>query len=286
MKNECQTSYVFYTDIGNKNELLYLHNKLLGSLVDIARGVNPYSARWLGKVLIAHGFDCSHDDDNAHSSKHNFKALPDEVFELGKGIVHGKDVIEANSRENPQIANLIYFTLQTSTEQKPATELWEAVVSQYEGVSFVYFAESEGVGNDTGTFINSDRDNLFFSDRYSLRISCNEKALDRLAYVGSEDSGVLAIITNWNDQQQLSDGSNVCNSSNKGTSPNTHSTQEIQIREYLDTFEELRQYFIKLAKKDFGSVEQMQRHLSVIASYTNGVRNAYFMASVREYAYE
>jgi len=284
LKNECHSSYVFYTDIGNKNELLYLHNKLSGSLAEIARGVNSYGSRWLGEVLVTHGIDWQ------------CEILPDEVFELDKSIVYGKDVVKANNRENPKISNLAYFNLQTSTRGKPPTELWEAVISQYEGVSFVYFVECEGgsrvgegdrvskgskgsKGSKVGVFINSDRDGLFFSERYSLWISCNEKALNRLTSISSNDSGVLAIIT--------SKDPTIITSKDSTSHPEPRSsTQEIQIREYFDTFEELREYFIKLAKKGFESVEQMQSHLSSIASYVNGVRNAYFMASVREYAYE
>ena len=348
MMNNCHSSYVFYAEVGNEERLLLLHSKLSEVLAKANAESNYSKPRWLRDVFIAHGLDwgdevgsgdCTCGLDSTHDLKCNFKIQPNGVLELDKSIVYGRDVVKANNRENPKISNLAYFTLQTSTKGKPPTELWEAVISQYEGVSFVYFAECEdgsGVGKDdkggkvgkvgkVGIFINTDREGLFFKERYSLWISCNEKALDRLASIASEDSGVLAIITNRNDERQCfsgsdsyvgssgSNGSNSSNSSNssngsngidstnisndiegtngnsplnKGISPNTHSTQEIQIREYFDTFEELREYFIKLTKKDFGSVEQMQSHLSSIASYVNGVRNAYFMASVKEYLHE
>jgi len=59
-----------------------------------------------------------------------------------------------------------FFTLHSDTSWAPTTELWEAVVAQYKGVSFVYFAEECG----ESIYVNTDITRIYFPERYLLEI--------------------------------------------------------------------------------------------------------------------
>ena len=129
------------------------------------------------------------------------------------------------------------------------------MLEQYDGVSLVYSAEEPG----NGVFINSDADGTFFSDRYLLEISCN-----KMSFIPS-DWPFEGMDKPLGDENDLDD---------------------LDIREYFSSFEELQVFFQKLTSKVFDCAEEIAEYLDGIASETDGIENAYFMSSVNEFTLE
>jgi len=131
MPNWCLNHLVFFTNGEGNKELSRLYKKLEAIFETPSEHKNDFEPSWLGKVAIAHGFDIN-----------KFPC---------RGWISQLDDYEPESN---------YFMLQSETAWSPTDELWQSVVAQYEGVSFVYIAEEPGFE----VFINTDRKGIYNDD--------------------------------------------------------------------------------------------------------------------------
>jgi len=131
MANICCSKYVFYTN-DDKSELLRLHMNLMAIMDN-----NDSKTGCLDDVAIKHGVD--------------------------REKISCRGTIENLDDYNP--ANN-YFTLNSDTAWAPTDELWEAVIAQYKGISFVYIAEECG----ESIYVNTDTEGVYFPERYLLEI--------------------------------------------------------------------------------------------------------------------
>jgi hypothetical protein len=139
MPNWCSTQYIFYTKKKDKSELKRLHKNLADILKEPSKLENDFEPGCLGKVAIAHGFN--HEEVPCRGW---FDPLDEYDYE-GEGD---------------------FFKLYTTTAWIPMDELWEAVIEQYSGVSYVYMSEESGME----LYINTDIEGKYFGDRYLLEI--------------------------------------------------------------------------------------------------------------------
>jgi len=157
--------------------------------------INVYEPGWLGLVAIKHGLDW----EKEISCRGTIEHLDD--FEPGSS----------------------FFTLESDTDWTPMYELWEAVIAQYDGISFVYTAEECG----ERIYINTDTEGLCLSERYLLNI-CSDVSIP------------------------------------EGWYANRNKPLCLDIREYFSSFDDLRDYCIKLTGKEFDTFEELESYLSDI----------------------
>ena len=160
MANICCNRHVFYTTNGNKNELLRLHTNLSAVMEASSEAKNAYERGWLGLVAIKHGLDW-------------------EKEISCRGFIEHLDDYEPVSN---------FFTLDSNTDWVPMDELWEAVIAQYEGVSFVYVAEECG----ESIYINTDVEGLYFHEKYLLEI-CGYAPIPEGWYAAQDKPLILEI---------------------------------------------------------------------------------------------
>ncbi|MCL2047391.1 MAG: hypothetical protein FWG87_01575 [Defluviitaleaceae bacterium] len=137
MPNWCSTGYAFYTKAEDKSELSRFYKNLMEILQTPSEVENGFEPGWLGKVAIKHGLD--------------YESVP------CRGWIEHIDEYEPEHG---------VVTLRTDTAWGPLTELWEAVLTQYDGICFVYIAEEPGLG----VFVNTDTEGLYFNEWYLLEI--------------------------------------------------------------------------------------------------------------------
>ena len=193
MANICCNRHAFYTQSENKDELLRLHKNLSAVMEAPSEAKNAYDQGWLGLVAIKHGLDW-------------------EKEISCRGMIEHLDDYEPGNN---------FFTLESVTDWVPMDELWEAVIAQYKGVSFVYTAEECG----ERIYINTDIEGLYFPEKYLLEI-CGDAAIPKGWYANQEKPNCL------------------------------------EIREYFSSFDDLRDYCIKLMGKEFDTLEELEGYLS------------------------
>ena len=137
MPNWCCTKYAFYTNDGDKGELLRFYKNLSDIILIPSEIKNDFEPGWLGKVAIRHGLD--HEKTSC------------------RGTINYLE--NYDPKDN-------FFTLESETAWIPADELWEAVIARYKGISFVYLAEEPGME----IFINTDSNGTYFPEKYLVEI--------------------------------------------------------------------------------------------------------------------
>lgn len=234
MPNWCSSSIIIKSKKGNEKEVQRLHQAISLAYSTPSEIENSFELGWLGKIAASHSL--------------NWEDVPCR----GTIIEFDDEVHTGNFEDEGEFS---YFRVDTESAWSPMTELWEAIVEQYDGVSFVYIAEEAG----NGIFINSDATGLFFCDRYVLEICCNTMSVvpNDWAFDGIEKPA--------GDENGLAD---------------------LDIREFFDSFESLKDFFTKLTGKEFDCHTEMAEYLDGIAIDADGVKNAYFMASVNEFTLE
>jgi len=198
-----------------KDELQRLHNKLSATLQTPSNVKNDFEPGWLGKVAIGHGFDWQQISCRGY------------IGHLGE--------IE----QDGNFSNRSYFTLEVETAWAPTDALWEAIVEQYDGVSYVYLAEEAG----NQIFTNTDATGLYFPERYLLEI-CGDAQIPEGWYAGQDDS----------DMPDISDMPN--------RSARPDKSGYLDIRKYFNSLDELVDYCEKLTGKQFGTFEEWQDYIS------------------------
>ena len=78
--------------------------------------------------------------------------------------------------------------------------MWEAVIAQYEGVSFVYMAEEPG----SEIFINTDTTGIYLPEKYLMEIYGDAPVPDGW-YVNKDKSGCLNIREYFDNFGDLTD---------------------------------------------------------------------------------
>ena len=193
MANMCSNKYAFFTTDENKDELKRLHQNL-SAIIGPPNAPKDYDAGWLGNIAIWHNIN-----------RDNFSC---------RGYTGHLDDYDPDSN---------FFTLETETAWSPTTELWEAVIALYDGVSFVFIAEEPG----SQIYTNTDIKGTYFCDRYLLEIY-----------------GDIPIPAGW--------------------FPGGDKPDCLDIREYFDCFDTLRDYCADFTGKELSALEEMQ-------SYFNGL---------------
>ena len=193
MPNWCYSSYVFYSEEADEGELARLHRTIVEIMQKPSDVENGFEPGWLGKVAIAHGFD--------------WEKIPCR----GK-ITHIDDYTGLCSS----------FKLETETAWAPMDELWEAVVSRYKGVSFVYLSEESGMG----IFVNTDCTGRFFPERFLLEVCLEDFVPDGWCVDCETESTCL------------------------------------DVREHFCGFVGLQTRFTELTDRKFDNIEDMQRYLN------------------------
>jgi hypothetical protein len=200
MANMCSSKYAFFTSDENKAELKRLY-KNLSDIIEPPNAPKDYDAGWLGNIVIWHGIN------------------RDRIS--CRGYTGHLDDYDPDSN---------FFTLETETAWSPTTELWEAVIALYEGISFVYIAEEPG----SGIYTNTDIEGTYFCDRYLINIY-----------------GDTPIPEGWF----------------LGEDKPPH----IDINEYFECFDRLRDYFSDVTGKDFSTLEEMQSYIEGLFDEESGV---------------
>ena len=137
MAKICCNKYAFYSTNENKDGLMRLQENLSSIMEAPSEDKNASGRGCLGEVAIKHGIDR-------------------EKISCRGSITHLGNYEPGGS----------FFTLESNTDWVPMDELWETVIAQYEGVSFVYISEECG----ESIYINTDADGVYFPERYLLEI--------------------------------------------------------------------------------------------------------------------
>jgi len=177
MPNHCHTTYAFKSTHVNKDNLISLHQKLAELLFKPSRiGFGfDFESGCLGEVAAIHDLDCEQ-----VPCRGEITDIDINVADLNVNVTY-YDVEDASLNKAPtsddghiyDYDSACYFKLETETAWCPMNELWDAVLEQYEGVSYVYVAEEAGCD----IFINTDTEGQFFDQRYMLEICCNTASL-------------------------------------------------------------------------------------------------------------
>ena len=171
MAHWCSNKYAFYTNDENKGELLRLYKNLSDIMQTPSEVKNDFEPGWLGKVLIKHGLDW-------------------EMISC-RGFISYLDEYEPENN---------FFTMDSETAWAPMDILWEEVIAQYKGVSFVYFAEEPG----NEIYINTDADGTYFSEKYLVEI-CGDAPIPESWFVGQDRPESLDIREYFDDVDDLMD---------------------------------------------------------------------------------
>ena len=171
MPNWCFSKYAFFTTNENKDELLRLHTNLSAIMETPSEIENGSEPGWLGKVAIKHGLDW-------------------EKISCRGSIEHLEDYEPGSS----------FFTLDCDTAWTPMDELWEAVIAQYEGLSYVYIAEEPGMG----IFVNTDTEGIYFPEKYLMEIYGDAPIPDGW-YANQDKPGCFDIREYFKDFEELAD---------------------------------------------------------------------------------
>jgi len=140
MPNCCMNKCAFFTNSDsekNKKEIARLYKALAGIMEKPLEASNDFEPGCLREVAIAHGIDWEK--------------------------IRCRGSIEILGEFEPGDMS---FVIETDTAWSPTTELWDAVIEQYEDISYVYICEEPGMG----IFVNTDTEGRFFVDRYLLEI--------------------------------------------------------------------------------------------------------------------
>ena len=135
MPNWCSTKYVAFTDCEDKSELKRLHDNLTSAMQTPSVVENGFGEGWLGDIALKHGL--------------NWEDIP------CRGTIEHLDEYDEDS---------VSFSFATETAWEQCDELWDAVISQYEGVSHVYISEELGNAH----FVNSDIEGRFLPEKFLL----------------------------------------------------------------------------------------------------------------------
>jgi hypothetical protein len=168
MANICCNKYVFYATGENKDELFRLHRNLADVMETTAKAKEHGC---LGAVADKHGID---------RDKVSCRGTIEDLGDYNPGGDH--------------------FILDCDTDWNPMDELWEAVIAQYEGVSFVYKAEEPGFD----IFTNTDTEGIYFPEKYLLNIWGNAP-IPGGWYANQEKPGCLEIWEYFKDFEELAD---------------------------------------------------------------------------------
>ena len=258
MPNWCYSTYAFKSTNKNKDSLQRLHQKLAGVVMKPSGVDMDFEAGWLGEVATVHGL--------------NHEQIPcrGEITHLDALIKGGGDDYGSHFEGKDDC----YFKLETETAWCPMNELWDAVVEQHEGVSYVYVAEEAGCD----IFINTDTEGRFFDQRYLLEICCNSASLIPSYWtfenvVRPAVGSVSSVVSSEGSETGLIKGSKV-------------GLIDLDIMEYFRSFGDLQDYFNKLTGRDYETLAEMYSYLEEIISETYGEQNSYLMANIREFAFE
>ena len=159
LPNWCSNTHVFYTNDENKDELLRLYNNLSAVMQTPATIKNDFEPGWLGQVAINHGLDW-------------------EKISCRGSIEHLDEYEPGRS----------FFKLESETAWSPTDALWEAVIAEYSGVSYVYIAEEPG----NEIFTNTDYSGVYFPEKYLLDI-CGDAPIPGDWFSGQDRPGDLDI---------------------------------------------------------------------------------------------
>jgi len=159
MPNWCSNTYAFYTKDEDKRELQKLHKKLLAILDVKSETKNDFEPGWLGKVASHHGLD--------------WEKIP------CRGHIELIDEYDGECS---------FFKIYTETAWCPTEELWEAVISQYEGVSLVYTAEEPGCE----IYVNTDACGTYLVDKYLIEV-CGDAPIPKSWFPNKEKPKCLEI---------------------------------------------------------------------------------------------
>jgi len=243
MPNWCYSTYAFKSTNANKDNLQRLHQKLAGVVMKPSGVDMDFANGWLGEVATVHGLD--------------FEQIPcrGEITHLDALIKGGGD----DCGSHFEAYDDCYFKLETETAWCPMTELCDAVIEQYEGVSYVYVAEEAGCD----IFINTDIEGQFFDQRYLLEICCNMASL---------------IPDDWSFENVVRPVA-----SSEGSEAGLIG---LDIMEYFRSFGDLQDYFTKLTGRDYETLAEMLNYLDEVIFETYGEQNSYLMANIREFTFE
>jgi len=200
MPNWCYSKYAFYTNDENKDELLRLHMNLSDIIKEPSEVKNGFEPGWLGKVAISHGLNW------------------EEVSCRGS-IDYLDDYEPGNS----------FFTLESETAWAPTEELWEIVIGQYKGVSFVYKAEEPA----ESIYTNTDIEGTYFPEKYLLELY-GDTSIPEGWFAGQDKPDSLDIREYFADFDELMD---YC--------------AEFTGKEF-NTFEDLQNYFTGIFDGEIG----------------------------------
>ena len=142
MPNWCSSIFAFYHNGTKAGEaaLEDLHSKILEYTKAPSRVKNGFGPKWLGNVVDGFGIDWN-------------------TVEC-RGIIDVTDVEDDGGCRA--------FRVYTETAWGPMPDMWEKIIGQryQDQIMFEYIAEEPG----NGVFINTDREGIFFPDRYRAAI--------------------------------------------------------------------------------------------------------------------
>ena len=148
MPNWCSTTFSFYHNGTKEGEaaLADLHDKIEEYTKEPSRVKNGFGPKWLGNVADGFGIDW-------------------ETVECRGEIIDITDVKNDGGYRA--------FRVYTETAWGPMPDMWEEIIGQryQDQIMFEYIAEEPG----NGVFINTDREGIFFPDRYRAGIEDGEE---------------------------------------------------------------------------------------------------------------
>ena len=148
MPNWCSTTFSFYHNGTKEGEaaLADLHDKIEEYTKEPSRVKNGFGPKWLGNVADGFGIDWN-------------------TVECRGEIIDITDVENDSGRRA--------FRVYTETAWGPMPDMWEKIIGQryQDQIMFEYIAEEPG----NGVFINTDREGIFFPDRYRAGIEDGEE---------------------------------------------------------------------------------------------------------------
>jgi len=207
MPRYCYTDYAFISrDKAGLSELKRLHNNLSKIMTKPSKATNGFGPGYFEALAKSHGL--------------NPKDIP-----CDGAII---EIIQSTFSES-----LGFFTILTESAYSPKINLWNKIISQYKGVSFVYRAEEPG----WDLFINTDERGEFYPDRFLLSVDCEDV------------TPTLPVFEGWGDNFFEKDDD---------------APPRIEVQEYFACFEALQSYFADFTGKRIASIEEMNSYFDGI----------------------